>query len=85
MKRLVYLFLLGIPVVLYLVYGAQESETTNVVIFVLAALSLIPLAGVVESAVEELAELLGQFVGGLLHTTFGNLAELAIGISIILA
>jgi Ca2+:H+ antiporter len=84
-KRLVYLFLLGIPVVLYLVYGAQESETTNVVIFVLAALSLIPLAGVVESAVEELAELLGQFVGGLLHTTFGNLAELAIGISIILA
>jgi Ca2+:H+ antiporter len=84
-KRFTSLFLLGIPVVLLLTQGHEEDQVTNVVVFILSALSLIPLARFVESAVEELAELLGQFVGGLLHTTFGNLAELAIGISIILA
>ena len=44
------------------------------VLLVIAALGLIPLAGFVESAVEELAELLGPFVGGFLHTTFSNVA-----------
>jgi Ca2+:H+ antiporter len=53
--------------------------------FALAALALIPLAGFVESAVEELAELLGPFVGGLLHTTFGNVAELTIGLAVLLS
>ncbi|HEY7983726.1 MAG TPA: hypothetical protein VID73_06130 [Ktedonobacterales bacterium] len=85
MKRFTNLFLVGIPVVLLLMRSGEENQITNVVIFILSAVSLIPLARFVESAVEELAELLGQFVGGLLHTTFGNLAELAIGISIILA
>jgi Ca2+:H+ antiporter len=84
-KRFTTVFLLGIPVVLWLSQSPEESATTNAVIFIVSALSLIPLARFVESAVEELAELFGQFVGGLLHTTFGNLAELAIGISIILA
>jgi Ca2+:H+ antiporter len=84
-KRFTSLLLLGIPVVLWLTQRHEEDQVTNVIVFILAALSLIPLARFVESAVEELAELLGQFVGGLLHTTFGNLAELAIGISIILA
>jgi Ca2+:H+ antiporter len=55
------------------------------IIFVLAAVSLIPLAGFVESAVEELAELLGPFVGGLLHTTFGNVAELTIALAVLLS
>jgi Ca2+:H+ antiporter len=57
----------------------------TIALMTVAALGLIPLAGFVESAVEELAELLGQFVGGLLHTTFGNVAELTIALSILLA
>ena len=57
----------------------------NGIVFALAALALIPLAGFVESAVEELAELLGPFVGGLLHTTFGNVAELTIGLAVLLS
>lgn len=86
MKRKVNVLLLGIPVVLYLRYFAhEESGTTAAIIFVLSALSLLPLAAFVESGVEELAELLGQFIGGLLHTTFGNLAELAIGILILVS
>ncbi len=88
MRRLIYLFLLGILVVFYLKFqhplGLSES-TVSLVVFVLSALSLLPLATFVESAVEELSELLGQFLGGLLHTTFGNVAELVIGISILVA
>jgi Ca2+:H+ antiporter len=66
--------------------GEERIEPAiNLGVFVLSAASLIPLAGFVESAVEELAELLGPFVGGLLHTTFGNVAELTIGLSVLLS
>jgi Ca2+:H+ antiporter len=92
-KRKINLLLLAIPVVLFPerfgLAGANAEgrfpPSTQLVIFALSALSLLPLASLVESAVEELAELLGQFIGGLLHTTFGNVAELVIGISILLA
>lgn len=88
MRRfLIYLLLLAIPVVFLLkadhTLGLSENAL-NLIIFVLAALSLLPLASLVEGAVEELSELLGQFIGGLLHTTFGNIAELVIGITILI-
>jgi Ca2+:H+ antiporter len=67
--------------------GAKHAveQALPFILFALAAVALIPLAGFVESAVEELAELLGPFVGGLLHTTFGNVAELTIGLSVLLS
>jgi Ca2+:H+ antiporter len=49
-----------------------------VAIFVVSALGIIPLAGLMGRATEELAERLGQGVGGLLNATFGNAAELII-------
>ena len=64
---------------------AISSGVRYGVTFALAAVALIPLAGFVESAVEELAELLGPFVGCLLHTTFGNVAELTIGLAVLLS
>lgn len=95
LKRKVNIFLLFIPLVIFRGPVSEflrellglSSETVeggvDYVVFALSALSLIPLAGFVESAVEELAELLGPFVGGLLHTTFGNVAELLIGVFIL--
>jgi Ca2+:H+ antiporter len=90
-KRKINFFLLAIPIVLLntqLGVGDWISEHLGVpgepVLLVIAALGLIPLAGFVESAVEELAELLGPFVGGLLHTTFSNVAELSIALSVLL-
>jgi Ca2+:H+ antiporter len=80
-KRWINLFLLAIPVVLFHDQIGLENDTTLVL---LAALTLIPLAGFVESAVEELAELINPFIGGLLHTTFTNIAELFIGLNILL-
>ena len=90
-KRKINFFLLAIPIVLLseqLHLNEWISEHLGIpgepVMLVIAALGLIPLAGFVESAVEELAELLGPFIGGLLHTTFSNIAELSIALSVLL-
>ncbi len=96
-KRKVNIFLVFIPLVIFSAWieehllhetlaGLEEQQRVLLVggvIFVLAALSLIPLAGFLESAVEELAELLGEFLGGLLHTTASNVAELALALSVL--
>lgn len=79
--RWINLLLLGIPIVLLRKsIGLEEGP----IVAILAALSLIPLSGFLESAVEELEELLGEFLGGFLHMTFGNVAELAIALSLLL-
>jgi Ca2+:H+ antiporter len=97
-KRKINFFLLFIPLVLFITQhdvavqleealaGLEENQrllAVSSLVLLLAALSLIPLAGFLESAVEELAELLGQFLGGLLHTTASNVAELALALSVL--
>ena len=96
-KRKVNIFLVFIPLVIFSAWieehllhetlaGLEEQQRVLLVggvIFLCAALSLIPLAGFLESAVEELAELLGEFLGGLLHTTASNVAELALALSVL--
>ena len=49
-------------------------------IFVFACLAVIPLAGLMGHATEEIAERVGEGVGGLMNATFGNAAELIIAI-----
>jgi Ca2+/H+ antiporter len=90
-KRKINLFLLAIPIVLLSEQlhvnewiGEHFGVPGEPVLLIIAALGLIPLAGFVESAVEELAELLGPFIGGLLHTTFSNVAELFIALNVLL-
>lgn len=48
------------------------------VLFILAALAVIPLAGLVGRSTEVLAERVGGSKGALLNATFGNIAELLI-------
>jgi Ca2+:H+ antiporter len=50
----------------------------DLLIFITSAIALIPLAGVLGEATEELALHLGPKVGGLLNATLGNAAELII-------
>jgi phosphotransacetylase len=50
-------------------------------IFLAAALAILPLAGWMGRATEELAVRTGEGVGGLLNATFGNAAELIIAIT----
>ncbi len=48
-------------------------------LFATAALAVVPLAGLIGRATEDLAEQVGPGLGGLLNATFGNGAELLIG------
>lgn len=76
-----YLLLLALP-------GAVIAELAHgpaLVTFTLAALAIIPLAGMIGEATESLAERVGPLVGGLLNATFGNAAEFIIGVSALAA
>lgn len=53
------------------------------VIFALALISLIPLAGFIGEYTERLSEYVGEVAGGLLDATFGNAPEIIIGILLI--
>ena len=52
----------------------------GVALFACSALAIVPLAGLVGCSTEELAEDMGEGVGALLNATFGNAAELIIGL-----
>jgi Ca2+:H+ antiporter len=71
------LLLVFVPVALLLEYVFHKS---GIAVFATASLAIIPLAGLMGRATEELAERLGEGIGGLLNATFGNAAELIIAI-----
>ena len=67
-----------VPVAIALEYLAPER---HLLVFVAAALAILPLAGWMGRATEQLAERSGEGVGGLLNATFGNAAELIIALA----
>jgi Ca2+:H+ antiporter len=69
--------LLAVPAALVAEYLLHSSP---VVIFGLACLAVLPLAGFMGDATEHLSARTGPTVGGLLNATFGNAAELIIAI-----
>ena len=71
------LLLVFVPVAFVLEYVVHASPT---IIFIISCLAVIPLAGMMGHATEQLAERMGEGVGGLLNATFGNAAELIIAI-----
>ena len=81
MSRYLYILLLAVPATLI----AEALHTPPLVVFILAALGITPLAGLIGQATEVLAERLGQNIGGLLNATFGNAAEIIIGIAALAA
>jgi len=50
-------------------------------LFLVAAISLVPAAGLIGAATEQLAERAGPTLGGFLNATFGNAAELILAIA----
>ncbi len=76
MARWLYWLLLAVP----LAFLAEFLGWPEVLVFAFSAIALIPLAGLIGVATEELAELVGPLIGGLLNATFGNAPELIIGI-----
>ena len=70
--------LLFIPVAVGLEMLAPER---HFLIFATSAVAILPLAGWMGRATEQLAERMGEGVGGLLNATFGNAAELIIALA----
>ena len=70
--------LIFMPITIGLHYGAADRHTE---IFIASCLAIIPLAGWMGRATEQLAARTSEGVGGLLNATFGNAAELIIAIS----
>ncbi len=74
MSRPLYALLLAAP----LAVVADWLGLPAAVVFALAALGVVPLAGLIGTATEELSIHIGSKYGGLLNATFGNAAELII-------
>jgi Ca2+:H+ antiporter len=72
--KFLYPLLIFVPIAI----GARLIGAPPLVIFVLAALAIIPLSGVLGAATEAVAEHTSAAVGGVLSATMGNLAELII-------
>lgn len=58
----------------------QHVHIPSLAMFAVACLGVIPLAGLMGRATENLAERMGPGIGGLLNATFGNAAELIIAL-----
>lgn len=69
--------LIFIPIAVVLEHVAPERALW---IFLAAAVAIMPLAGWMGQATEQLAERTGEGIGGLLNATFGNAAELIIAL-----
>jgi Ca2+:H+ antiporter len=71
------LLLVFVPVAAVLEYFLHAPPAF---IFLASALAIVPLAGLMGQATEQLAERIGAGPGGLLNATFGNAAELIIAL-----
>jgi Ca2+:H+ antiporter len=70
--------LIFVPVAFAIRYvPAWKNETA---LFIVAALAIIPIAGWMGHATEQLAHRMGEGIGGLLNASFGNAAELIIAL-----
>jgi len=80
-NRLLWL-LVAVPVVLAAEILSPEAHT---LLFVLSVLAIVPLAVLLSRATESVAAKTGDTVGGLLNATLGNLTELIIALTALLA
>src|SRR4051812_26305353 len=70
--------LVFVPVAFALRYVPSWQNQTA--LFIVSALAIIPIAGWMGNATEQLAHRMGQGIGGLLNASFGNAAELIIAL-----
>jgi Ca2+:H+ antiporter len=73
-KNILYVLLVFVPIAIYL--GLTHASPTWV--FVASCLAILPLAGLMGEATENITHHTGPGIGGLLNATFGNAAEMII-------
>lgn len=74
------LIFLGLLVFIPISIAAHFGGWGELIVFVTAALAILPLAGWMGQATEEIAVVLGPSWGGLMNATFGNATELIIAL-----
>nr|POE73745.1 vacuolar calcium ion transporter [Quercus suber] len=74
------ILLVAVPAGFALNYALGDSRTEQIIIFVVNFIAIIPLAGMLSFATEELALYVGETLGGLLNASFGNAVELIVGV-----
>ncbi|ODO01987.1 calcium/proton exchanger [Cryptococcus wingfieldii CBS 7118] len=72
--------LVAVPIILPISWALHFSHQNPIAIFVTSLLTIVPLAGGLSFATEELAHRVGEAWGGLLNASFGNAVELIIAI-----
>jgi Ca2+:H+ antiporter len=72
--RVLYALLVFVPIAII----ARLAGASPIAVFILSALAIIPLSGVLGAATEAVAEHTSPGIGGVLSATMGNLAELII-------
>jgi Ca2+:H+ antiporter len=75
-SSIVYILLIFVPISIILEYIHAEQ----LILFIVAAVGLIPLAKLIGDSTEHLASHYGTTLGSLLNVTFGNAAEIIIAI-----
>ena len=75
-SSILYLLLIFAPISFFL----DQINLNPILLFIVSILSLIPLAKLIGDSTEHLASHYGSTVGSLLNVTFGNAAEIIIGI-----
>jgi Ca2+:H+ antiporter len=75
-SSILYLLLIFAPISFFL----DQISSNPILLFIVSILSLIPLAKLIGDSTEHLASHYGSTVGSLLNVTFGNAAEIIIGI-----
>ena len=75
-SRLFYSMALLAPVAAWL----EWTHAGPVSVFIASCLAILPLAGLMGEATEQIAHRVGPGLGGLMNATFGNAAELIIGL-----
>ena len=69
--------LLAVPIAAWMHHARPESP---LLVFIMACVAIVPLAGLLGVATEKLAARLGEGIGGFLNATLGNAAELIIAL-----
>ncbi|OWT40707.1 calcium/proton exchanger [Cryptococcus neoformans Bt1] len=72
--------LAAVPIILPISWALHFSHQNPIAIFVTSLIAIVPLAGGLGFATEELAHRVGEAWGGLLNASFGNAVELLIAI-----
>jgi Ca2+:H+ antiporter len=75
-SSILYFLLIFVPIAIIL----ELVHAEHIVLFVVAVLGLIPLAKLIGDSTEHLAAYYGATLGSLLNVTFGNAAEIIIGV-----